>query len=154
MHIILGYRLIGTNINPNDTGRGMLIHISDGIDFQEQNTDPIVLENQIVDLKLGNVKICLMSVYRSPNSTIENNSRLNKKIRTLGESDRKTIRKGDFNYPKINWEEVSCNTEEECKEGLFLTQYVKEHIRITANSQLSLLNLLLASPGVDILDVE
>ena len=42
----------------------MLIHIRDGIDFQDQNTDPAVLEIQIVDLKLGDVKICLMSVYR------------------------------------------------------------------------------------------
>ena len=72
------------------------------------------------------------------------------------------LRLGDFNYPKINWEEVSCNTEEDIEEALllevvrdsYLTQYVKEHTRITANSQPSLLDLLLVSPGVDILDVE
>ena len=65
-HIIQRYRLLETNMNPNDTGRSILIHIRDGIDFQEQNRDPAVLENQIVDLKLGDVKYCLMSVYRSP----------------------------------------------------------------------------------------
>ena len=74
----------------------MLIHIRDGIDFQERNTDLAVLENQMVDLKLGDVKICLMSVYRSPNSKTENNSRLNEKIRTLGESDRKMKTQGDY----------------------------------------------------------
>ena len=67
-----------------------------------------------MDLKLGDVNVCLMSVYRSPNSTTEDNSKLNEKIRTLGECDRKMIRPGDFNYPKINWEEVSCKTEEDC----------------------------------------
>ena len=80
---------------PNDTGSGMLIHIMDGIDFQKQNTDPAVSESQIVDLKLGDVKICLMSVYRSPNSITEKNSRLSEKITTLGESDRKMIILGD-----------------------------------------------------------
>ena len=98
----------------------MLIHIRDDIDFQEQITGPAVLEIQIVDHKLGDMKRCLMSVYRSPNSTTENNSRLNEKIRTLGESDRKRIILGEFNYPKINWEEDSCNTEEDSKEALFL----------------------------------
>ena len=107
-------------MNPNDTQKRMLIHIRDGIDFQEQNTDRTVLENQIMDLKLGVVKIFLVSVYRSPNSTTENHSRLNEKIRTLGESNRKMIILGDFNNPKINWEEVSCNTEEDSKEALFL----------------------------------
>ena len=62
-------------MKPNDSGRGMLIHIRNGIDFQEQNTDPAVLEIQVVDLKLGDVKICLMSVYRSrspqPKITLE-----------------------------------------------------------------------------------
>ena len=116
-HILQGYRLIGTNMNPNDTGRGMLVHIRDVIDFQEQNTDPTVLENQIVDLKLGDVKICHMSVYQSPNSTTEDNSRLNERIRTLGESDRKMIILGDFNYPKINWGEVNCNTEGDSEEA-------------------------------------
>ena len=38
-HIIQGYRGIGTNMNPNDTGRRMLIHIRDGIHVQKQNTD-------------------------------------------------------------------------------------------------------------------
>ena len=35
-HIIQGNRLRGTNMNPNNTGTGMLINIRDGIDFQEQ----------------------------------------------------------------------------------------------------------------------
>ena len=47
-------------MNSIDTRRGMLIHIRVGIDFQEQNTDPVVLETQKVDLKLRDVKICLM----------------------------------------------------------------------------------------------
>ena len=69
---------------------------------------------------------------------------------------------GDFIYPKIKWEKVSCNTEVDSKEALFLevvrdsylTQYLKERTMIMANSQPSLLDLLLVSPGVDILDVE
>ena len=132
-----GYRLILTNMNPNDTGRGRLIHIRDGIDIQEQNNDSAVLENQIVDLKLGDVKKCLTSVYRSPNSTTEKNFRLNEKIRTLGKSDGQMIILGNFKYPKINWEEVSCHNEEDSREALFLevvrdaylTQCVKEHTR-------------------------
>ena len=104
---------------------------------------------------------CQFTEARTPHAT-EKNSKLNEKIRTLGESDRKMKKVGDFNYPKFNWEEVSCNTEKESKEALFLevvrdsylTQYVKEHTRITANSQPSLLDLLLASPRLDILDVE
>ena len=124
-------------MNPKDTRRGMLIHIRDGIDIQEQNNDPAVLENQIVDLKLGDVEKCLTSVDRSPNSTTENNSRHNEKKGTLGESDGQMIILGEFKYPKTNWEEVSCHNEEDSKEALFLevvrdsylTQYVKEQTR-------------------------
>ena len=94
--------------------------------------------------------------------TTENTSRLNEKIGNLGESKRRMIKLGDFNYTKINRKEVSCNTEEDSKDALFLevirdaylTQNVRDHTRIKANSQPSLLELLLAISGRDILDVE
>ena len=59
-------------MNPNITGTGMLINIRDGIDFQEQNSDPAVLENQIVDLKLVDVKYdsCQFTEARTPQPKI------------------------------------------------------------------------------------
>ena len=57
--------------------------------------------------------IVLGVIYRSPNSTPEDNDKLNNQIdfisNMLNASGDKLIMVGDFNYPDINWDQLTCD---------------------------------------------
>ena len=61
-------------------------------------------------------KTLIGCVYRSPNSSEENNTKLNNFIKSLGDmKNTNLIMIGDFNYPKISWTD----------EGYGMTEYNK-----------------------------
>jgi endonuclease/exonuclease/phosphatase family metal-dependent hydrolase len=88
--------------NTTDTGRGMVMYLQSDLDYNLQDLDqPGYTEAQVVEVKLDRgQKVVIASVYRSPNSSPENNQQLNALIRQIGAqpSDFKIIL-GDFNFP-------------------------------------------------------
>ena len=80
-------------------------------------------------------------LYRSPNSTKENNHQLKNLIANLNEtqSNDSTLIVGDTNLPQIDWEAMSTLRDENSTEFTFieaikdalLTQHIKKPTRLT-----------------------
>ena len=102
-----------------------------------------------------NEKLLLLGlVYRSPNSTEENNIALNNMISSLNEENfTRTVGMGDFNYRDIDWnhwiseapEDHSSHRFIEAVIDSFLYQHVKFTTRFRYNQISSLLDLVFSS---------
>ena len=95
-----------------------------------------VEESVWCEMKLGNNdKLLIGCIYRSPNSTLENNPRLNKMI--IDAARLKTFTHvligGDFNYPGINWQNETTARSDVHPETLFLESiqeaFLYEHVK-------------------------
>ena len=60
-----------------------------------------------IQLQTMDKALNMYAVYRLPNSSLENNARINEFIRGV---DKNTLIFGDFNYPNVNWELMSGNS--------------------------------------------
>ena len=79
-----------------------------------------------MQIKLEDCDLSLHAIYRSPNSSVENNSKINDFIRSLTVN---SIVVGDFNHPSVNWELQTSNQQHsrefmEAVNDAFLTQHV------------------------------
>ena len=69
-----------------------------------------------------NTILCIICVYRSPNSTIDNNDLLNQTIQEVSKLKGELLVVGDFNYPSISWEKLYvCHYPEHCASKFFTT---------------------------------
>jgi hypothetical protein len=127
-----------TFMNDPQAKRGVLVYVSNHLRATQLDMTPTVTseESTWIEIKLkGKDKLLLGCVYRSPNSTAENNDRLLEDIRkiSLGTSFSHILICGDFNLPEINWSDTSTlggpNSLPyrfiECIRDSFLTQHVK-----------------------------
>ena len=111
----------------------------------------------------NNTELLIGCVYRSPNSTGENNTALEKMLK-LATRDQKTnvVVLGDFNYPDIDWinESCRCSTNHpaskflECTRDCFLTQHVLEPTHFRGEQSANTLDLVLSSDENLISDVK
>ena len=111
----------------------------------------------------GGKKILVGSVYRSPNSTLENDKLLLEKLKLAQEvaGDNRVLILGDFNVPRVDW--ANRNTLQganriersmlEVAEDCFLFQHVKEDTRFR-NDQSSLLDLTFTKEEEDIRNIQ
>ena len=111
----------------------------------------------------GGKKVLVGSVYRSPNGSVENDELLLKKIRDAVElmGANRILLLGDFNLPKVNWDErrvmpgarrverLFLETIEDC----YLYQHVGEDTRY-CGGQASLLDLVFTKEERDVRDIE
>ena len=70
-------------------------------------------ENILVSIELkDNDKLLLGCIYRSPNSDQTNNAQLMFGLRNIctQHSFSHILICGDFNFPQINWNDISCST--------------------------------------------
>ena len=110
---IPGYKLIEElRKDRSDTARGigggLLVYVRDGLTVftnSDDNSDFIQYCKFQVKLKSDILNACL--IYRSPNSSHDNNDELNKLLYSL---PRNCIIFGDFNYPNIDWNSYSSNS--------------------------------------------
>ena len=100
-------------------------------------------------------------IYKSPNTTVENESRLiemlkNDKIQSF---DCVCIL-GDFNYPDINWKETNSNAGEknrnfiDCLNDAYLTQVVDKPTRRRTGQRANILDLIIVNDEAFISDVD
>ena len=104
---IPGFQLV-SRLDRNDTqngrGGGILIYVKD---YLKANETPITCQfNQYAGIEIitNSGTLNLFVVYRSPNSTHENNEKL---LALLQEIKNPAIILGDFNYPGIDWGSLS-----------------------------------------------
>ena len=90
-----------------DGVRGVAVHIRESLNSMkpERPKMDVVSEVVPVEIKLSqNDRLLLMALYRSPNSTVENNDKVNRLVQdcyTWGHSHILLV--GDFNYPDVKW---------------------------------------------------
>ncbi|MEW8547780.1 MAG: endonuclease/exonuclease/phosphatase family protein, partial [Candidatus Thiodiazotropha sp.] len=111
----------------------------------------------------SNDKLLIGIVYRSPNSTDENNQKLNDMISALNnEPHSRKVVMGDFNYREINWDHWISNTSEthhshefiESVRDSFLHQFVDFHTRYRDKQNPSLLDLVFANDELLVENIE
>ena len=110
-------------------------------------------------IEKGGKKILVGSIYRTPNSTPENDKLLLKKIEQAYEiaGDNRLLLLGDFNVPGIDWENKGLKRSAkkidrsmlDVTNDCFLYQHVKEDTRYR-NEQSSLLDLAFTKEENDI----
>ena len=138
--------------NFSEDGRGILIYVHKTIKSNKIDTDTLFKESVWVNIDMNSTeRIAVGCVYRSPNSTAENNSQMLNLLKSMTENKSQVLIMGDFNLPKIDWTTYQIKSDTESKETQFLEcvrdcyLYPKctEPTRIRINNEASLLDLIL-----------
>ena len=150
-------------MNPSDQGRGILVYIIENIDYSLSTNNSSFCENLFLKIKIGRNIINFGVLYRSPNSTKENNHQLKKLIANLNktQSNDSTLIVGDTNLPQIDWEAMSTLKDENSTDFTFieaikdalLTQHIKEPTRPTGRDKASLLDVVISDTVLKDLDI-
>ena len=162
------YDLEGYNLYRNDRSDGYggtILYIRKGIDqrvCRPLNTLGFDNSAWCWIIEKGGKKTLVGSIYRSPNSTEENNKLLLDKILLANEiaGDNRVLILGDFNLPNIDWEEKELRRgarriEEQMLDVVndcFLFQHVKEDTRFR-NIQASSLDLIFTKEERDVKNI-
>jgi hypothetical protein len=149
---INGYTVHANNLQDRGN-RGILIYISTCIDAATVEIQGEFKESLWLKLQPGQNKkdwLLLGCVYRSPQSTEENNNELNNMISNLTTNQpfKDVLILGDFNYRNIRWQNETSNEDKSQRflkacQDCFLTQHVTEPTRKRHGQEASLLDLIL-----------
>ena len=138
-----------------ETGsRGICVYVKEELNSNESDINPQFSESLWVEIKETVTKKTLVGcIYRSPNSTEENNEKLHQFISTLGNQTNKNtslVLMGDYNYPLIKWDDEGFGTTEDKKSEEFLNsvrdsylvQHVTEPTRYRTGQRSNILDLI------------
>ena len=149
----------GYNCLSNHLGRGVCMYINNDFEILERlsNVESLFTPSIFCKIKCKEDIIVLGVVYRSPNSTPEDNDKLNTQIdfisNMLNASGERLVMVGDFNYPDINWDQVTCDKSSNHPAFKFLntvnsnyfTQYVDRPTHFRALQEPTLIDLVLSN---------
>ena len=147
-----GYSCFSANLNK---GRGVLLYVKNSIPAVDVQQNRNFEESTWCKINLsGGDNIIIGCVYRSPNSTHENNLNLFDTIRDIsGGNPSHLLILGDFNINCIDWNNITSTENEthtstlflECLRDSFLYQHVKEPTRYRSQNVPSILDLILTN---------
>ena len=124
-------------------GGGILVYAKSNINaFQKPNSSDF---NQLCEVKveaLGGESITIYTVYRSPNSSEANNSKLVEFIKTVRHP---SILVGDFNFPGISWGTSTSNTEGQAFLEAVQDNFLIQHIDFPTQTSGNILDLALTT---------
>ena len=135
--------------------RGTVIYVNKRLKAQQivlQNDDTV--ESVWCEIPLSNQsKLLVGTVYRSPNSTEENNTALNKLISNITTRRSQVLMMGDFNLPEINWDDLTAPGRGDNKANTFLNtirdtfmfQHVKSPTHYRGDQDSTLIDLIFTS---------
>lgn len=141
-------------ISSLETGRGVAIYVHESLPALLIETFSFISFQESVwcCAKLNNFdKLLIGSIYRSPNSSAENNGKLNSLLKSVVHAGYSHILiSGDFNYKEIDWCTLELSTSIEHEASIFLENirdcYLIQHItqptRFRENQQESCLDLI------------
>ena len=125
------YHVEGVNIE-GKAGRGIIVYIKSNISYRILQTEQFE-EAMAFTIKSKDHQnnILFVVLYRSPNSTAENDSALLRFINALPYRGYTALITGDVNLPKINWDTwtTSTSTESTVSAPSVHRQYSAEHGR-------------------------
>ena len=106
---ICGYKLVARKDRAdtsNGRGGGIVVYVKSSIICHEIETPSEIIQVAAVQTKMTDHGLNIYVVYRSPNSSVENNIQINDFIRSVPAN---SIIVGDFNYPNVDWELMCSN---------------------------------------------
>ena len=123
-------------------GGGILIYSRDSIAAHR-----IELRNEFIQVAAINIKssasnLNIHVVYRSPNSSYENNERLVNYLSTIRAP---AIILGDFNYPNISWDTLLCRAETQAFLDITQDRYLTQHVNFPTHRGGNLLDLVFST---------
>ena len=135
-------------------GGGLLVYVKNGMiitseqDFSKFNQ---YCRFSVTENTNNQNPLNILLIYRSPNSSEENNNQLCNIIQEVPEN---TIIIGDFNYPKINWQGVSNDRKSENFVECVHAKNLEQMVEFTTHIRGNLLDLVLTNAPENILSVE
>ena len=149
------YHLITMNID-TDYGRGIAVYVKKGLRFSEVEMKSEFQECVWISIRLKNNDEMLAGcIYRSPNSSMENNKKLRDLIRDVNSKKYSHLLiAGDFNYPNINWRDWSTPGDNPYNEeflfveeirAAYLYQHVEEATRGRGTNEPHILDLIITN---------
>ena len=130
---------------------GSGIYIKNGIKFVQVNPPEIVEDSSWIMIKTKNgVKRLYGCLYRSPNSSAENNEKMLRNLSWARNNYSEVVLIGDFNLSSIDWKTEKCKGTYESAfieliNSLGLEQIISDFTRFRHGQNPSILDLLLVS---------
>ncbi len=147
MYSIVGYTMVTSNLD----GRGICVYCKPDMKFRIIDNPTGFNEVVICEFNGPKSSFRLLTCYRSPNSSLENDSKLLDLVEHMTNtpiSDLLVV--GDFNYPNIDWNLKMLNTPSISASSfldkindLYLEQIVAEPTRYRAGQNPNMLDLVL-----------
>ena len=138
-----GYDIVARN-DRNDTagGRGGGLMVYAKKEMSVWKREEVINFNQgvAVTVKCGGEDVTIHCVYRSPNSSVENDAMLNEWIRGMRGSN---VLIGDLNYPDIDWETESSGQKARDFVAAIVERGMEQHVEEPTHISGNLLDLIL-----------
>lgn len=158
MHAISEYQLSGYYVLGSGFGlngyRGILLYYKDDISISELDLSSSFAERLAVKLTFQLMNVLI--VYRSPNSSLENDEQLLHLLNEFSQPGAGFLIIGDFNLPDIDWDLTFCFGSEMKIENRFLKflqdnlliQHINEPTRYRQNQIPHVLDLLITDKEI------
>ena len=141
-----GFEMVARRDRQDTTGGrgGGIVVFVRGV--QAWNEEVETTFNQCAHIKLENGKkeINLYVVYRSPNSSKENDAELCQWVKTVSGHGENIII-GDFNFPGIGWESGTSDAKGRCFYETCMDAFITQHVQEATHNSGNLLDLVLTS---------
>lgn len=147
---IEGYKCY-TNIQSTTAHRGVAIYVKEHLSSSLLNTTGCFKESIWCEIDLeGDDRLLVGCIYRSPNSSDDNNTDINKALKQFSDGRSHVLIMGDFNHPEINWTDETSPTDPnhraykfmEAVRDSFLYQHVTEPTHTRGTQTANTLDLI------------
>lgn len=165
-YVLKGFQPILNKNFIDKNNRGCVLFVRDGLEVKsyEKLNDLSSKEAVWCEISVNKTdKLLIGLVYRSPNSTEDNNTKLNELISVLSEETQiyKVIM-GDFNYREVDWNHWTSSMPEthsshefiEAVRDSFLYQHIDFNTRFRNNQRPSMLDLIFSNDEFLVEDIE
>ena len=147
---IPGYELYSTNLE--EVSRGILLYVDDNLHSSINLIDSLFKEYLIVSVKGDNINLTICTVYRSPNSSLDNDHLLCPFINQVCNNIGNVLIIGDFNISDINWSNYT-SLSNSCPSLIllkavrdnFLTQHIDTPTRARGSDTPHILDLVISN---------
>ena len=111
--IIDGYQMFTNDLEANN--RGILVYVKEHLSCKQIFISNNFGEYVLLQLDVNNnQKLNIATIYRSPNSSQENNTKMSSLINDICKKQGNTLILGDFNLPHIDWKTWNTTGSLEC----------------------------------------
>jgi hypothetical protein len=131
-----GFNCFTNIMDTNQSVRGIVMYVRDSCNAQQvelSDEQRAINESVWIELPLENKDTLLIgTMYRSPNSSCDNNANFNRLLRDMTKDRSHVLVVGDFNHPELNWTEGTSPSSIDHKATMFMDtirdSYLFQHV--------------------------